>query len=116
MKTSLILIALMFSGCANPAGSSWWVTDFNKYDQNYSSFPTNKIRIGLSRNELKSVITSEYSVVEAGEGYEVIAYQRWTSVTGPDYVDQTLYIRLVNDRVKNWKITNDAVAIVPRSW
>lgn len=116
MKTALILIALMFSGCANPAGSSWWITDFNKYDENYSPFPTNKLRIGLSRDELRSVMASEYSVVEGGEGYEVIAYQRWKSAPGPDYVDQTLYIRLVNDRVKNWKITNDTVAIVPRSW
>ncbi len=117
MKTALILIALISSGC-NPTGSSWLVADFNKYDYNYSRFPTENITVGLSKQQLRAVMVSypQYSVVEAGEGYEVLAYQRWTSVLGPDYVDQTLYIRLVNDQVKNWKITNDTVAIIPRSW
>lgn len=112
---SIILMAI--SGC-NPAGSSWLIADFNKYDNNYSPFPTDNITIGLSKKELRAAMVSypQYSVAEVGEGYEVIAYQRWVSVPGPDYVEQTLYIRLVDDRVKNWKITNDAVAIVPRHW
>src|SRR2546430_15595346 len=116
MKTVIILIALVCSGCANPAGSSWWVTDFNKYDKNYFPFPTDKLIIGLPKDELSSLMGSEYSVVEGGERYEVIACQRWRSVPGRDYVVQTLYIRLVDGRIKNWKVTNDTVLIVPRTW
>lgn len=108
---------LLLQGCASsPVGSTWAYTDFNKYDNNYASFPTSQIRIGQSKTELASLMSEKFNVVEAGEGYEVIAYQKWKSVPGPDYVEQTLYIRLVNDHVKNWKLTSDTVEIVPRSW
>lgn len=113
----MVLLAVLVQGCASaPSGSNWAYADFNKYDKNYAAFPTSHIKIGQSKAELISQLGEGYNVVEAGEDYEVIAYQKWKSVAGPDYLEQTLYIRLVNDQVKNWKITNDTTEIVPRSW
>ena len=116
MHFVVLLFAVVLTSCANPAGSSWWVTDFNKYDKNYAPFQTGKIRIGQSKMELQNVLGGDYKVVEAGEGYEIVAYEKWASVLGPDYVDQTLYVRLANDKVQKWKITNDSVVIAPRTW
>jgi hypothetical protein len=114
----LLLLALsVLQGCASsPTGSTWAYADFNKYDKNYAPFPTSQIKIGQSKADITAILGNGYSVVEAGDGYEVIAYQKWKSVPGPDYVEQTLYIRLVAGEIRNWKITSDTVEIVPRSW
>jgi hypothetical protein len=105
---------LLLQGCASsPVGSIWAYTDFNKYDNNYASFPTSQIRIGQSKTELDSLMNAKFNVVEAGEGYKVIAYQKWKSGPGSE---QTFYIRQGNEHVKNWKLTSDTVEIVPRSW
>ncbi|MFM9913052.1 MAG: hypothetical protein ACKVN9_05935 [Methylophilaceae bacterium] len=117
-KASFILCAaLIIQGCASsPSGSNWATADFNKYDKNYASFPTAQIKIGQPKSELITVLGEKFDVVEAGEGYEVISYQKWKSAAGPDYVEQTLYVRLVDNRVKNWKLTHDTVEVVPMSW
>jgi hypothetical protein len=114
---SLFFVLLMLGGCAsNPSGSSWAVADFNKYDKNYAQFPTKQLSIGASKNEVLALLGSDYELVEAGSEYEVLAYQQWVSVGGPDYVDKTLYLKLENGQLTHWKVTSDTVAIVPRSW
>jgi hypothetical protein len=46
-----LLVFILLSGCAaNPTGCSWALTDFNKYEKNYSPFPTKEISIGASTN------------------------------------------------------------------
>ena len=111
-----LLLALSISGCASPRGSTWAVADFNKYDKNYASFPTHKIQIGKSKFELVKLFGTSFNIVEAGKGYEVLAYEKWASVTGPDYIEQTLYLSFVENRLEKWKITNDTMQVVPRSW
>lgn len=111
----VILIAL--SGCAsNPPGSSWAVTDFNKYDQNYAAFPTNRLVIGSSKQETVALFNYKYETVEASSYNEVIAYQQWVSVSGPDYVGKTLYLNFSSGKLTNWQVTTDTISIVPRSW
>jgi hypothetical protein len=112
----LALVALL-SGCAsNPSGSSWAVADFNKYDKNYAPFPTKQLSIGAPKTEVISLLGSDYELVEAGSKYEVLAYQQWVSVAGPDYIGKTLYLKLENGQLTHWKVTDDTVSIVPRSW
>ena len=99
MKTLLfLLLAILLTGCAsNPKGSSWLVADFNKYGKNYAPFPTNQLDIGMTKSDLLSVLGADYEIVEAGQEYEILAYQQWASVTGPDYVKKTLYLKVVNN-------------------
>jgi hypothetical protein len=106
---------LLVQGCASPAGSNWLAADFNKYDNNYSPFATSQIRIGQPKSEILQIFKGG-TTVEAAENVEIIAFQKWASVPGPDYVEQTLYVRLVKGKVAGWKVTNDTVAIVPRAW
>lgn len=111
------IIFLALSGCAsNPPGSSWAVADFNKYDQNYAAFPTSELIIGTSKKETISLFNYGYETVEASSEHEVIAYQQWVSVGGPDYVGKTLYLSFSSEKLANWKITTDTTSIVPRSW
>ena len=72
--------------------------------------------IGDTKENLVSKLGARYEEVEASSGSEVIAYKQWVSVQGPDYVGKTLYIRFVNSKVSQWKITNDTTSIVPRAW
>lgn len=115
--SQVVILALLLSGCAsNPSGSNWALADFNKYGKNYSPFPTTQLSINDSKSEVLSLLGSDYELVEAGSKYEVLAYKQWVSVAGPDYVGKTLYLKLVNSRLTHWKITEDTVSIVPRSW
>lgn len=115
LAVPVMFVAL--SGCAsNPAGSSWAVADFNKYDQNYAAFPTSQLTIGASKQETMSLFSYGYEPVEASSDHEVIAYQQWVSVGGPDYVGKTLYLNFSSEKLANWKITTDTISIVPRSW
>lgn len=118
MKYLLLLVVLLsVVGCAsNPSGSSWAVADYNKYDKNYAPFPTKQLSIGASKDQVFALIGPDYELVEAGSEYEVLAYQQWVSVAGPDYVGKTLYVKLESGQLTHWKVTNDTVAIVPRSW
>lgn len=112
-----VLLILALSGCAsNPPGSSWAVADFNKYDQNYADFPTNRLVIGASKQDTLSLFNYQYETVEASSEHEVIAFQQWVSVSGPDYVGKTLYLNFTAAKLANWKITKDTTSIVPRSW
>ncbi len=113
----LVTMLLVLNGCAsNPSGSSWAHADFNKYDQNYSPFPTQQLEIGASKDQIISLLGTSYDLAEAGSGYEVLAYPQWVSVAGPDYVGKTLYLKLVGKRLTHWKVTDDTVSVVPRSW
>ena len=119
MKSYPLLFAILLSLCGcttSPEGSSWALADFNKYGQNYAPLNAQHIKIGQEKKELLLRFGDKYTVVEAGAGYEIIAYQKWKSVPGPDYVENTLYIRIEKEKVAKWKITNDTVEIVQRSW
>lgn len=110
---SLLVVLFMMGGCAsNPSGYSWAVTDFNKYDKNYERFPTKQLSIGASKDQVLALLGSDYELVEAGSEYEVLAYQQWVSVAGPDYVGKTLCLNLESGQLAHWKVTNDTVAIV----
>ena len=114
---AVLVILIVLSGCAsNPPGSSWAVTDFNKYDQNYAAFPTNKLIIGSSKQEAVTLFNYKYETVEASSNHEVIAYQQWVSVSGPDYVGKTLYLKFYLEKLTSWQVTTDTTSIVPRSW
>ena len=113
----ILIVALALNGCAsNPNGSNWALADLNKYDSNYAPFPTEQLSIGASKEEVTALLGADYSLVEASSQYEVLTYQQWVSVAGPDYVDKTLYLRIENDELTHWKITDDTVSIVPRGW
>lgn len=98
------------------ASTSWALADFNKYEKNYSPFPTKEISIGASKIAILKLLDSNYELVKAGKDYEVLSYQQWISVGGLDYVGKTLYLKIESDQLAYWKITSDTVSIVPRSW
>ena len=114
---AIFVIFLAISGCSsNPPGSSWAVVDFNKYDKNYAAFPTGKLVIGSPKQEVLSMFNYESELVEASSEHEVIAYQQWVSVGGPDYVGKTLYLNFTSGKLAGWKVTTDTTSVVPRSW
>jgi hypothetical protein len=107
------MIGRIFSGCANPGMSSWWVTDS---DNNFLPFPTNRLTIGICKAEVMLLMGTKHRIVESGDGYEVIAFQRWQTSARPDYGIQTLYIRLEDDSVRKWEVIKDTVETMPSSW
>lgn len=108
---------LTTGACASaPRGASWGVADFNKYSYNYAPFATGNISIGQSRKDMLAAIGVTPQTVEMGQDHEVLAFQKWKSVAGPDHVEQTLYVRLVNGAVAHWKLTRDVVVVVPNTW
>lgn len=118
---SRFLLALVLTataiGCASaPPGASWALADFDKYDRHYAPLQTDSIIIGQSKAELLKALAVKGRTIEAGEGYEILAFQRWKAVAGEDYVLQTLYVRLAGGRVTKWKLTSDSEAIVPPAW
>lgn len=117
MKYSILIVMFLgIVGCTNPSGSSWAVADLNKYDKNYLPFPTKQLIIGSTKKYIILLLGENYELVEAGSEYEIYAYQQWVSVTGPDYVKKTLYLKFINNQLKYWKVTNDTISIVPRNW
>ena len=119
-SVALVLVAFLLQGCAsigkNPEGSEYWYADYNKYDKNYADFPTADLRIGQTSDEIIEMLGSDFNVIEATSDYRVIAYDKWISVPGPDYVGQRLLITLTNDRIEKWSIQNNTIENVPRSW
>ncbi len=116
LLTGVVVIGLA-QGCAQmDNGADWFVADLNKYDQNYAPFPTHQIEIGQEFSRASEILGPNYSVVEENSSYRVVAYQKWASVQGPDYVEQTLYMKISDSRVVSWKLTKDTVSIVPRTW
>lgn len=113
---AIVSILALYGCTSNPPGSSWAVADFNKYDQNYGEFPTERLVIGASKQETLALFNYQYETVEASSEHEVVAYQQWVSVSGPDYVGKTLYLNFSSGKLANWKITKDTTSIVPRSW
>ena len=100
MKRILLLpLTFFLASCSSPRGSSWVSADFNKYDLNYENFRTNSLRVGDSKSAVVSALGIGYETIEAGSNYEVLAFQKWVSVPGPDYVGSTLYLRFENDRI-----------------
>lgn len=91
--------------------------DLNKKNgQNYREFDTSNIKVGMPKDALLTTLPGLPKVAEAGVGYEVLAFDRWAAVAGPDYVQQLLYVRIANGIVENWKIVSETIEIVPRSW
>ncbi len=111
----LLMVAL--AGCQSPQGSTWAVADFNKYGLYYDEFPTETLQIGMSMSSLRGLFGPHMKSVEAGPTGTVYAVDRWTSVAGPDYVTQRLYLNVQGEKLLGWKISNaDTMTIVPRSW
>ncbi len=114
--TLAAIAVLAGTGCASPRGSSWAVADFNKYDLNYEPFPTEQLRIGQSKGDALRVLGPKFKTIEASEEGEVLSWDRWVSVVGPDYVGERLLCRFRDAKLVQWKTTSDKVEIVPRSW
>ena len=113
-----IIAAGLVSGCGgNPQGSVWMTADFNKYDKNYADFKTDGLRTGITKSEVTRIIGANYKVVEKNSsGAEILAFDKWVSVSGPDYVSETLYVVMRDDKLDSWSISSDVTSIVPRSW
>jgi hypothetical protein len=109
-------LLLFLVGCSSPKGSSWVSADFNKYDLNYENFRTSSLKVGDNKSLVIQGLGINYETIEAGSNYEVLAFQQWVSVPGPDYVGSILYIRFENNKLTKWKITRDTISIVPRTW
>lgn len=114
----LILVALSATGCAtNPQGSNWALADFNKYDRNYSAFPTDRLAIGMPKAQVLPFFGDNLHRVSAEATTETFVVERWVAVAGPDYVGERLFLRFERDRLAAWKTDNGGtVTVVPRSW
>lgn len=119
-KTSLglFLAGCILTGCVEaPEGANWALADFNKYERNYEEFDLNAISVGENFSTVSKKIGPDFKVVEATQGYQIAAFQRWVAVAGPDYVGETLYIKVLqNGTIGSWKLSKDTVSVVPRSW
>jgi len=71
--------------------------------------------IGSSKQETISLFHYEYETIEASSEHEVIAYQQWVSVEGPDYVEKTLYLTFLPGKLANWKITTNTTSVISRN-
>jgi hypothetical protein len=113
-----ILFAICVVGCAsNPQGSNWALADINKYDRNYAAFPTDRLKIGMSKAEAQAMFGANMKPVSAEPTAETFVVERWIAVAGPDYVGERLFMRFDRDRLANWKVENaNVVTVVPRTW
>jgi hypothetical protein len=97
-----ILCSLGVAGCAsNPTGSNWALADFNKYDRNYAAFPTDQLKIGMSKAEAQAMFGPNMRRVSAEPSAETYVVDKWVSVAGPDYVGEQLIMRFDRDRLAN---------------
>ena len=117
-----VIIASLFAlgavGCAsNPEGSNWALADLNKYDRNYASFPTDRLKIGMSKAEAQAMFGANMKRVSEEPTAETFVVERWVAVAGPDYVGERLFMRFDRDQLANWKIDNaNVTTVVPRTW
>lgn len=104
----LIALSLIFllAGCGNPQGSNWLTADFANYDKNYKQFPIHLLKVGQSKGDIVNILGKNYGQVETGPDYEIIVYSKWVSAIGQDYIDETLTITLVNNKVKKLQLSN----------
>ena len=113
----LTILSLFLISCATTDhGANWAVADFNKYNVSYHDFPTQMLEIGLSKSVVISAFGNGYEKIEMGEGYEIIAYQKWKAVVGPDFVEKTIYLKFESDKLSHFKISNDTVVVRPLTW
>jgi hypothetical protein len=93
------------------------LADFNKYDRNYAPFPTERLKIGMSKAEAVAIFGVGMKSVSAeanGETYEV---EKWKSVAGPDYIDERLIMRFDRDRLATWKVEKaNVLTVAPRTF
>jgi hypothetical protein len=114
----VILLALGVASCAsNPEGSNWALADFNKYDRNYAPFPTDRLKIGMSKAEAQAMFGANMKRVSADQETETFVVDRWVAVAGPDYVGEQLFMRFDRDRLANWKVDKgNVITVTPRAW
>ena len=107
----------LLAGCATNSNRAYWAyADFNKLDKNYLEFPTNKLKIGFSKSQVVNLVGSDYEIIEASSEAEVIMFEKWKSVPGPDYIDKKLIVRFENTKVVNWKVEPGPTILAPLSW
>jgi hypothetical protein len=114
----LLLSGCILAGCVEaPEGANWALADFNKYERNYEAFDLGAISVGEEFSSVSKEIGGDFRVVEATQSYQIAAFQRWVAVAGPDYVEETLYVKVMqNGTIGAWKVTKDTVSVVPLSW
>ena len=113
-----ILFAVCVAACAsNPKGSNWALADLNKYDRNYTPFPTGRLKIGMPKAEAQAMFGANMKRVSADPAAETFVVERWVAVAGPDYVGERLFMRFDRERLANWKVDNgNVVTVAPRTW
>jgi hypothetical protein len=97
-------------------GCAWWVKDLNKGDKNYDPLPVELVRVGQGREEVIRILGTNFRRVEASEEGEVLEWERWKAVMGPDYVEERLVVAIARGKVAKWRIARDTVEVVPRTW
>jgi hypothetical protein len=116
-KFTIVFLVCLLPGCGTTSnGAIWAYADFNKYEKNYLGFPTQKLKIGSPKWEVTHALGTRYEVVEASQDIEVISYEKWKSVPGPDYVDKKLLLRFKDLYLTDWKIAQGTTTIVPIGW
>lgn len=104
-----LLPIVVLLACVTPKGADLWV-DLDKHDLNYADFPTEQLVVGADESVLREI--GRGRTVEAGDGYRVLAFDKWVSTSGPDYVVERLFVRVNGGRIANWRVervTTDAV-------
>lgn len=87
--------------------------DFNAYDKNYREFEVGLIEIGMSIEELQTALRMTGTVVEAGEDYKVLQFEKWRAVAGPDLLEKKLLVKTKNGLVSSFKVVNEMVEVNP---
>ncbi|SRR6266478_8005870 len=117
-RSVIIVVFFALASCAsNPEGSNWALADLNKYDRNYAPFPTDRIKIGMSKAEAQAMFGANMKRVSAESAAETYVVERWVAVAGPDYVGEQFFMRFDRDRLANWKVDKgNVVTVAPRTW
>jgi len=107
MKRFLVVITLIpiLTACNNtlPKGADFWTTDFANYNRNYADFETDRLKIGMTRQEVISVLGDKFVVIKKNSNSEVIEYERLKS-SYVDYVGWTLHVSFKDNLLEEWKI------------
>lgn len=110
----LIFLSFSFISCVSTeTGANWWVKDFGKEDKNYKDFDTSILSIGMTEQELHEKLTIPYTISEMTDTYKVLRYEKWRVVAGSDYVEQVLYIKIINNTLSKFKLINETIKTNP---
>jgi hypothetical protein len=110
IKICVLFLLSYLTGCATTdRGANWWLADFNREfdaDVNFQRLPIESLKVGMSKFAVISKFGENFKYVDRSSNSEIISYQKWKSIAGPDSYDYTLFLSFEDGKLTEWEKSN----------